>query len=434
MIRVVIADLRAACSTLANNRAITIRWLAAGLGGTAIHILLWQVSEPPDIFSDFYKAYWPAAEYLSDNGLSATWPLTEKGGFSNLPIFGWLFVPLVPLGEEPAAWTYLAIGLAALLGAWALLTRLAALKAPFAAILLFLFLVNGPVLNSLREGQSTHFILLLLVAALLLWRAKLEYAAGVVLGVCAVIKLPLLLFGAYFLLRRRWRIVAGGAMSMTAVGLLSLSLFGVAGHLGWYAEWVAPFLHTAIPAFNVQSIDGFLIRLAAEVTDLRDWEPREPSLAHRIARLCAFAVMFGGSYWVVWRAAGSGPRVPGSSGASARDLLEFVLVLTLALITSPVSWTHYYLLMLLPWGLYLGGQLALPDDAATRWLMRIGYSLAALPVIMPAEVEPNWPTAILARTVVSAWLFGGLLMFTALARGAWRGDIKVVEGLRGEQR
>jgi len=430
--RVAIADLRAACSRLANNPAIM--WLAAGLGGIAIHILLWQVSEPPDTFSDFYKAYWPAAEYLYEDGLSAAWPLTEKGGFSNLPIFGWLFVPLVPLGEETAAWTYLAIGLVALLGAWALLTWFARLTAPFAAILLFLFLVNGPVLNSLREGQSTHFILLLLVVALSLWRAKLECAAGAVLGVCAMIKLPLLLYCAYFLLRQRWRIVAGGAMSMTVIGLLSLSLFGVAGHLGWYAEWVAPFLHTAIPAFNVQSIDGFLIRLAAQVTDLRDWEPREPSLAHRIARLGTFAVMFGGSYWVLRRAAGSRPRVPGSSGASARDLLEFALVLILALITSPVSWTHYYLFILLPWGLYLGGRLPLSDDAATRWLMSIGYALAAMPVIMPAEVAPSWPAAILARTLVSAWLCGGLLIFVALVRGVWRAEMRAVEILRGEQR
>jgi alpha-1,2-mannosyltransferase len=247
-------------------------------------------------------------------------------------------------------------------------------------------------------------------------------------------KLPLLLYCAYFFLRRRWRIVAGGAMSMSAVGLLSLALFGVEGHLGWYSEWVAPFLHAAMPAFNVQSIDGFLIRLTADVADLRDWEPREPLLAHRIARTCAFAVLFGAAFWTVWRGAGNATRVPDSAGASARDFLEFSLVLALALITSPVSWTHYYLLLLLPWGLYLGGQLDLPDDGTTRWLMRIGFTLAALPVIMPAEFVPSWPTALLARTVVSAWLFGGLLMFAALARGAWLGDIMVADGLRGEQR
>ncbi len=47
---------------LAGNRIAV--WLACVLGGSAIHLYLWQVSEPPDLFSDFYKAYYPAAEYL----------------------------------------------------------------------------------------------------------------------------------------------------------------------------------------------------------------------------------------------------------------------------------------------------------------------------------------------------------------------------------
>ena len=35
----------------------TPAWLAYALGGLAIHLLLWQYSEPPEIFSDFFKAY-----------------------------------------------------------------------------------------------------------------------------------------------------------------------------------------------------------------------------------------------------------------------------------------------------------------------------------------------------------------------------------------
>ena len=92
-------------------------------------------------------------------------------------------------------------------------------------------------------------------------------------------------------------------------------------------------------------------------------------------------------------------------------------MLVLAVVTSPVSWSHYYLLLLLPWALYLGGRLGLPDDAATRWLMVGGMLLSSLPVIVP-PLGSGLIAAIVSRTIVSAWMFGGLLMLAALVRGA----------------
>src|SRR5262245_28293465 len=338
----------AARGRLTGKRAVM--WLAVVLCGAAIHTLLWQVSEPPNLFCDFYKANWSAAETLWEYGLSATWPLTEKGGFSNLPVVGWLYVPLVPLGDVGAAWTWWALGVAALVAAWALLVRLARLETPLAALLLLVFMISGPVVNSLREGQSSHFILLFLVAALVLWRGKREYAAGLALGMCALIKLPLLLLGLYFGLccgRRivagggaslcgRWRIVAGGAMTIGVAAVLSLMLFGIDGNIGWFEEWVVPYLGGYIPAFNVQSIDGFLVRLVKGEEFLRHWDPPiEPTLIHKIVRYGAFAVLFGGLFWLIWRARGRGPMAGAGDAPSPRDLLEFDVVLHLGLIHRP---------------------------------------------------------------------------------------------------
>src|SRR5262245_39872684 len=258
------------------TRVRVLMWLAALLGGGAIHLLIWQFSEPPNIFNDFYKANYAAAEMLWEYGLKATWPLTERGGFSNLPVIAWICVPLVALGDDLSAWTFLAFGLAATFGAWALLTRLAKLDEPHAAGLLFLFLINGPLVNSLREGQSSHFILLLLVVGLLQWRAGRDYLAGIVFGICASFKLPLLLIGVYVLLRRHWRIVAGGATSIGFFVLSSLALFGAGSLVDWYQEWVQPFLGGSVAAFNVQSINGFLIRLIVALKDRRDWGVCDP--------------------------------------------------------------------------------------------------------------------------------------------------------------
>jgi hypothetical protein len=77
--------------------------------------------------------------------------------------------------------------------------------------------------------------------------------------------------------------------------------------------------------------------------------------------------------------------------------------------------------LLLPWSLYAGGLLPLPDDAVTRTLMASGLVLSALPVVMP-DIGTGWPAAVLARTVISLWLFGGLTILAALLRGAWLGQ------------
>src|SRR5262249_31739171 len=312
----------------------------------------------------------------------ATWPLTEKGGFSNLPVLGWLYVPFMWVDEEWAGWVWCVLGMLALLGAYAILVRTARLDASRGALLAFLFLINGPIVNSLREGQSSHVILLILVVGLVFWRGKRDYAAGLAFGFCALIKLPLLLLGVYFVLRQRWAIVAGGATTIGVAALSSLMLFGIDGNIGWAQEWVVPYLHGYIPAFNVQSVAGFLVRLSKGEEFITHWDPPfVPTLFHRIARFAIFAVLFGGSFLLIWRAHRRAPMVAGEGGASPRDLLEFSLMLNLALITSPISWTHYYLWLLIPWALYLGGDLPLPDDTATRSLMGRRLLIGSLPGI-----------------------------------------------------
>ena len=112
--------------------------------------------------------------------------------------------------------------------------------------------------------------------------------------------------------------------------------------------------------------------------------------------------------------------MPLAAGAlSSRDLLEYALVLNLAIVASPLSWSHYYLLLLLPWGLYLAHCLPLADDGPTKWLMGGGIALGSLPVLMlPQDLGTLGPA--LSRSAVSASLVGGLLTLTALARGAWQ--------------
>ncbi len=399
-------------------------WFAAIVVGGLIHLALWPLSEPPVLFSDFKKAYWVAGVELWNEGFSATYPFTIQGNWSNLPVLAWPFALLVPFGQTAAGWIYLGVGLLATGAAWWLLCRVAGLRGPMAAALLFLFFLNGPLLNTLREGNSTHFVLFFLVLGVAFWQGQRGYLAGLAFGMAATIKPALLLVGVYFLLRRRWPIVAGGATTIALAGLLSLALFGVAAHVLWFQETIGYNMGQATPAFNAQSIDGFLIRLSTGATELFYWGPIPLPTPHKIARYIMLALMGGGFIWLMLRAEMRSLISAKPGAPTPQDFLQLSIVLVFVLVISPLSWTHYYAYLLLPLGLYLGGKLPLPGDAATRWLFWPGYALASLPVVMPAlNLNPDPPQAwhheLIAMTVVSAWLFGALLMLACFARGGW---------------
>jgi hypothetical protein len=377
----------------------------AALG--ACSVLLFLLSEPPTLFSDFNKAYYPAGDLILSDGPAAEWQFREEGadGFVNIPVVAYLFAPFALLSEETAGFAFLATGLLATASALLLLSPRGVPTVPLTA----LFLLNGPLINTLREGNSTHFVLLGLTAALLLLAKGRQFPAGALIGVCAIVKLPLLLFGPYFLLRRSWGAVLGASAALAAVVGASVLIFGLESHLDWYRACVAPFSSDVVPAFNVQSLDGFLMRLTSGASHLREWTPREPSNAHRIARAVLLCVLFGLALRELL-------RQPRCARDPKRDALAFSLALALVLIASPLTWSHYYALLLLPFALYLTGRLGLPEDLLTTRLMRASLVLVSLPVIDAATIAPRFAETI-ARTATSAWFFGGLLLFVALLRG-----------------
>ena len=388
-------------------------WAAAGIAG---HLLIWQISEPPLLFSDFYKAYYPAAKALTSADWQSAWQGLEPGvgGFVNLPIVAWLFVPFLIFGKAGAGWAFLAFGMAAVLASWLIVVR-GLVNATLAGPMLFLFLVNGPMVNSLREGNTTHIAFAAVICGLALWKGGRNFLAGLLLGVAAIIKIPFLLLGVYFLLRRNWPVVGGGLAAIGAAAVLSLGVHGLAANSAWYDNSIAPYLGRAIAAFNVQSVDGFLIRLGSGAEGLFDWTARDISPLHKAARLVLFAAA---GLAFLWTTRCFETR---TSPFDKRDYLEFSLVLALAIVLSPVSWTHYYLFFVLPFGLYLAGNFSTETDMTTRRLMWSGFVLTALPVIL-MPIDSDMVLDVWSRSGVSSYFLGGVLMLIALLRARWRAE------------
>lgn len=301
-------------------------------------LALFAISEPRHLFEDFRVAYYLAGQAVLD-GPAALGPQIERGvdGFVNLPIVAYLFAPFALLPDKAAAVLFTLIGLAATAGAFLLLTRLAGLRGTGFWLLLLLFAINGPLHNSLKEGNTTHIVLLLLAAGLWLLRGRRDVAAGLLLGFAAVIKLPLMLFGLYFLLRRNWGATAGFAGFCGAAGLLSLAIFGWEMHWHWLQLSVLQFSSHPLGAFNVQSVAGFLVRLTEGPAALMDWETlRIPAPLQRMTGTVAVGLLYLTALLACVRGSAQGTRTGGAEGSRGQDL-EYALVLVLAVVSSPLD-------------------------------------------------------------------------------------------------
>lgn len=163
-------------------------------------------------------------------------------------------------------------------------------------------------------------------------------------------------------------------------------------------------------AFNVQSVDGFLGRLLTDGS-LHSWLPIEVGWNFKVIRLVSILLLVGMTVWICWRA-----DLPGSL---EEENLEFSIFLCLALIISPISWTHYYLFLLLPLSLYLGNGLALPQERLWSNLVLVSALLVSLPVKPAPRLLIPGLKPIGSKLLISHYFFGGVLLLGVLLAARW---------------
>lgn len=388
---------------------LSIAQYAAIPASVLIGIAIWATSEPfhggSDAFrriypaNDFFRAYYAAARALWGD-MDRFRELIANYDFVNLPAVALLFAPMGLVEMHWAAVIHLAAGLASCGLVLLMLARLAGKPRRALLVLTCLFLVNGPLIYSFKEGNTTHFLLPMIVGAiLLLQQRRTDHIGGAILGVAAVLKPPLLLLGIYFALRRRWRVVVGGACVVLASIALSIAVFGVDLNLLWLRNCILPFVGRPVHAFNVQSLDGLLIRWHLGSEFVHGWGPNDLPTPYAVMRW----LMIGGLISI----AALAMRHPNADC----EMADAATVITLAVVISPLSWTHYYALLLVPWGLYVCGHFK--SDRISRWLMIGGVILASLPVTH-IPLHGSWRETVLWHLLSSMWLLGGLLTLAAL--------------------
>lgn len=370
-------------------------------------------------FGDFDKAYYPAGQAAALRP-TALYDCGHADGlcFVNMPLVALAYMPLGMLARPAAHRIITAAGIAAVALAIGLLASLSRAKGAGYFAVAAAVLLNGPLYYSLRLANVTHIVLVVLVAALLALRRRRQVLAGALLAACAIAKPPFLLWLAYLGWRRHTRRAAVAFVATLAVGgAVSLLWFGFDLHRTWITEYVAGTSARPVGAYNAQSISGMLIRLTTTAY-LVDWTGVEmsPVLSAVSTLLSALVVLAVGL--VMWRT--------GEPASDDEALAEYSLILCAMLLISPISWTHYYALLLVPIAAWAAGRFA--GDRSPFMVAAMGAAalLVSLPVTLWIPGDPFFGPVI-ARALLSHYVAGGALLLLTLAHLRLYGRVAPVQ-------
>ena len=397
--------------------------IAASLVAPAVLLRqAWRIDYP---YSIDFQTYWLAGRRLLDGeagrlyeaggGAAAGLPLTLAAEeFKNLPLVAWGFAPLAAYDYLLAKRLFWWILLAALLGtAWLIGTRL--LPARFgspgrrALLAAAALALAAPAHVSLRHGQTTPLVLLA-VAAWMAARAPRPAAGGLALAAATLVKIPTLALPLLDALEGRRRTIAAWAGATAAAAALSLALFGPALHATWGRSLLSN-AGTVMTGHNNQSAAAVAARLAGE-SRTRDWTPRLRTPAEGVVGAGLVALALAPAAGIVLRAAHRRVRPDG-------ELLAFPL-LAGAIVSLPVAWDHYLLLLAPPAAALLAALdrrdlLVRPVRLA---LLVLGALLIALPTpafALDLKLHPGPGGA----AILSHGFLGALLISWTALHAAW---------------
>lgn len=350
---------------------------------------------------DFFKGYYHGGRKIIRNP-NELYDATCYG-YTNFPLLAYLFAPLGELNKALAGKIFFLIGYLSLLplGYW--IIKLANIQGIWRFVMLALIAINGPLDYSIWLGNTTHIILLFIVIAFIFFNQGKEWITGILLGISGLIKLPLILPSGYFFIRGKWKVVAGGFVIALGAFLLSLYYIPLPLSTIWLERCILTISGNPIPAYNNQSLSAVLARIFMP-GDL-SWDPIASTPAYQQAVFIGNSLLYLSALVVLFL----GRK---STKSNFLYILEFFIILTCSLLTSPISWTHYFVLFLIPIALFLVDiKPALPN-----WMWGLFIFSAAF-----LSVPVQYTFALYTNTGITAFLsihfFGALTLYIFLLFG-----------------
>ena len=393
--------------------------LVSGLIGLLLAVYAWAAIVP--VFgahaprADDFQDYLLAAHQLATGGdpyasfvhthVSNDWSLSS--GYLYPPAFAVFLIPLTWVSNDLAVRIWLVLMQAVVVASVVIINRV--IGRPRRAEVLCLVAVLTtffPLLSSNLTGTMNAILLLLLTVAWAAWQRQRDVAAGVMVGVAAVIKLFPLALVPYLAWRRHWRLLAALGVAVLGGVLLGFAVTSVKHNIYYFHEML-PHLAAGTGYRENQSLAGFTARLCN--TSLAD----AGGSAGWCGRLLDWPLVL--ALLVMVLAATVRVR---------RSGLEFALAVSTLPLISSVTWSFHLVILILPIALLIRRVF---DGAMSRgagrvlivaWLcFSVGPAIHYLLIFHPL---PQWPgilevvPALLTRLAGETYFIGSLIVFGSL--------------------
>jgi hypothetical protein len=200
-----------------------------------------------------------SAEVNQQKQVELTGVVMSNSYFIRPTFYGFLLKPFSWLPYYPAYLVFQAISLFCLaLFLWTF--------APGHNSLVTLAVMSPPLIANFVLGQDVMLLLGFLTITILLARKHADFAAGLVLSLCAIKFHLFLLLPAAVLFQRRWKILGGGATGGLVLFIIGLGSGGLVVYKGLFDLLRKPVNHP-LPAI-MPNLRGFVYAIAGENTPL----------------------------------------------------------------------------------------------------------------------------------------------------------------------
>ncbi|NQS96857.1 MAG: DUF2029 domain-containing protein [candidate division Zixibacteria bacterium] len=138
-------------------------------------------------------------------------------------------------------------------------------------LVLFIFLNFYPLFYTLMEGQVNILLLFLVAWSLWLFKRRVDWAAGLLLGLAVGIKIVPAFLLFYFLWKRNWQVVIFGVIGFFATLIISAAGAGSEIVLSYFTQQLPKYGAVPRPEVFNQSINGFFSRLFTSTDSSNGW-------------------------------------------------------------------------------------------------------------------------------------------------------------------
>ena len=380
-----------------------MRWLWWVVSVCGVVVVCWHAGVNHG-WPDFGNAYYYAGRKIVQHPEV----LYDAAGYVNFPLFAYLFVPLGSMPKEEAGRVFFIINEVAVLPLAYWLVKIGKLRGWARWFILCLLALSGPLDYSIWLGNSTSLIMLIMTLALWKFQRGNQWLTGILLGINGLIKIPVIMPAGSYFVRRQWKVVGGGALVVVIVFALSILLIPSRLNWRWVNERILAVPGNPLAAYNNQSVVGVLAREFIPDSNAQRWIPSVPTLLFKVlSRFASVLIYFPMILILLYRW-----KIPRSTSVL---FLEFFIVLLCSLLTSPISWTHYYMFVIVAVAFYFDDANFMPGKHFLNLLLCGALLFLTLPVNMTLALHEN--TEI--RLSLSIHFIGGVLFYIFLL-WAWR--------------